>query len=88
MFTCPGKKIKKVAFILFWFALILNLIGACCLLVFMVEGTSVDPLISFMLFLLQLFLGSVAAWVGALLVYGFGDLIDRANSIDEKIKKS
>ena len=78
MFNNVGEKIKGVAIAIF----ILEIIGCffCGLLIITKAKLKLVGC-------LILFLGPIAAYVSALIPYGFGELIDKACKIERKIGK-
>ena len=74
LFENAGKKIKDLAIIMF----VVEVIGA------IISGLALTET-SGSLALVLLFVGPLFAWVSALFVYGFGDLIDKAGSVDENL---
>jgi len=67
MFTNIGKKIKTLAKVITWVFIVFSVILGICMFSF-----NVPVGILFMVF------GSVVAWVGSFILYGFGELIDTA----------
>ena len=79
MFKDCGKKIKIVASVWFWLIAIGSFIGA---IVLWTEGDDVLIGIGFG----TLFAGILFAFVSALLIYGFGQLIENSDKIADSIQ--
>lgn len=75
MFNNVGQSLKKLATVLFFFGLIVSLIGSILLIVFFGENGFA------FLELLLIPVGTFFAWVGALFTYGFGELICNTKEI-------
>ncbi|MBQ2677019.1 MAG: hypothetical protein IJF54_06450 [Clostridia bacterium] len=82
MFSNIGGKIKILAVVIcvlgMFFAL-LSAIGSAT-----VFSQNENPLI----IIFTLIIGFLISWAGSFVLYGFGELIDRVSSIDEKISSS
>ena len=74
MFNNPGKKIKILATVMFWLEVVGSVITA------IVMAANDDPV-----FLLLAPAGFASAWLLSLFVYAFGELVEKATSIDEKM---
>jgi hypothetical protein len=69
MFDNPGDKIKKLATVLFW----VSVVGVVCYAIsFLIAG-------NFLLFLVCIIAGPLAAYGNMLLVAGFGELVENSN---------
>ena len=89
MFTNIGGKIKGLAKAVCWIGIILSVILGIVSIVsgsdlsergYMQDGKAMATSGWTMLFV-----GPLLSWVGSFVLYGFGELIDRAVSIDEKL---
>lgn len=87
MFNDPGKKIQAVAVGLFVVGAILDVIGSALALALVLESELIDPLLAFPLFLLCLVVAILLSWVTGLLIYGFGELIDKTSGINHLLQK-
>ena len=76
MYENVGRKIKGVAKVFFWFGIIVSIVGAIICFVY-------DAAISG--FVLLIF-GPVSSWIGSLIPYGFGEIVERVTNIDNKIR--
>ena len=76
MFDNIGGKIKNLAVISTWIGIIFSIILAI--------ATWVCEF-GFLLGLIVLVVGFLCSWIGSFLLYGFGELIVRIQSIDEKL---
>lgn len=85
MFNSPGKKIKKVAYVLFWVAEVLYMLACTLFLAWSLVVQEIDPLLALFLFLVALVVGAFSIWFSWLLVYGFGELIDRNCHTDDLV---
>ena len=89
MFDRVGKQIKDLAKSIAHFILFLFLLGAIAVVVVAVSYAEdfrfLNFLCSLLPALLVLGIGYIVAWLSGLMLYGFGELIDRAASIDEKL---
>ncbi len=83
MFEHPGKRIKLLAHILFWFNL-----GFFFILAFFLgfpENRWGETVFSAIPFLVTLIGGAIFACVTGLLLYGYGELIDGTQSVAESV---
>lgn len=80
MFTNIGKTIKRVSAAVFIFQVIL----------FIIIGAVVINMDEDLIFvgLCIMAVGAFIAWLSVLAIYGFGELVDRAISIDETLNQS
>ena len=88
MFDNIGGKIKKLAQVVCWVGIISSLVIGIVLMAMTDPGFT-----DYLTFvgLLVAVLGSLGSWVSSFFIYGFGELIERAISLDEKsggIKKA
>ena len=84
MFDNIGGKIKKLAKIVCWVGIVFSVIYAIVLWV--IGGvTGQDTTLTGFLVLI---LGGFGSWIGSFFTYGFGELIDRVKSIDEKMQST
>lgn len=84
MFTNIGKKIKLTAKIVCWVTMLASFIGGIALLIYScVEGE--DELI--IVGLIVPFVAPFLCWIGSFMMYGFGELIEKATEIAENTKK-
>jgi len=72
MFDNIASKIKSAAKVVFWVGIAFSLITV---LIFMTEDSYSQ------LFILSIFLGLFSSWVLALLIYGFGHLIENSDKM-------
>ena len=77
MFNNPGKKIKILATVMFWLEVVGSVITAIVL-----SAEAEDAI-----YLLLAPAGFASAWLLSLFVYAFGELVEKATSIDEKMDK-
>lgn len=82
MFNEIGKKIKKLAFILCVICIGLCIIGGIYIVILGGEEDSLFILIG----LAVAVVGSLLAWIGSFLLYGYGELIDNTTNIKELIQ--
>ena len=73
LFGSPGKKIKILGTVLFWILAVASVVSAILLIVAEVE---------FHIALIALLGGLLAAWIIALFINGFGELIDKGRAVD------
>ena len=86
MFDNVGKKIKKAARVLFVMGLVADvLLSILWLAVELVMG-DIDPLGVFALFVVFLVVGSLLTYLCNLLLYGFGELVDKTSCTEEKVE--
>ncbi len=81
MFSNIGGKIKTTAKVICWLGILASAIVAIAC---WANGNPQDDGFGFG----YLIGGSLASWIGSFLIYGFGELIDRAISIDNKLKNA
>ena len=79
LFNNAGKKIKLVAQFLFWFVGVLGTILAIFLLA-MFGGLFKAVAVRLLLYFAAVASVWVGAWIGSLLLYGFGELIDKTST--------
>lgn len=89
MWSNIGNKIKVLAKVICWIGIILSVIGGIAIIAggnavrsygytYGTGGTTLTGI-------LVIVLGALGSWVGSLTLYGFGELVDRAMSIDDKL---
>ena len=80
MFENVGAKIRGMAKFFCWAGIILSIIIG----IFLISNSSryQDLTIQGIVVLIA---GPICSWLGSLVTYGFGELIERAKSIDEKL---
>lgn len=90
MYDRVGKQIKELAKTIAFLILFLSLLGAIAVVVLALVKAEGLYFWNFLLSLLPAFLilliGYMVAWLSGLMLYGFGELIDRAASIDDKLE--
>ena len=84
MFSDIGQKIKKLASICTYIGIIGSCLGG---LICMIMGISAEEGGMFFVGLLVAAVGSLLAWIGSFLLYGFGELIDTNTMIVDLMKK-
>ena len=95
MFEHIGAKIKKVVKVFF---VLESIIGALVIgvytaaryntLYYFSDSVGRLILVSILTFVLGTAVWILIAWLSSLVLYGFGELVDRAESIDKKLKMS
>ena len=82
MYKDVGKKIKSVAMAVFF----INLVCFIALGIINISqmNTPTDQKVASLI--IAIILGLVFAWLSGLLLYGFGELIDRASAIEEEMQ--
>lgn len=88
MFDNVGKKIKGVAKIFCWIGIIGSFIFPLTVILRLINdyyGSKEEKLISLAISIAVLIIGPLLAWLGSLTLYGFGELIDKTDSIDSKL---
>ena len=86
MFSNVGTKIKKLAKILAWIDIIISIIGG----VIMFFAGLFDPeYLWFLIFLapVTVLLGFLLAWLSTVLLYGFGELIEKSQANEKNTKE-
>lgn len=86
MFSNIGGKIKTVAVVFCFIGIMLTFIVAFTAFAFtsdMFYGR--NPIVPLGIAFLVLIVGSLLSWIGSFFTYGFGQLIESAQSIDEKL---
>ena len=77
MFNNIGHKIKVIAYVFTILGIAASVIAG---LIMILTGER------YALFgILTMIFGSLAAWIGSFLIYGFGELIDKTTDIDSKL---
>lgn len=83
MFKDPGSKIKTFAVIIFWVGVVISVIST--MVMFANAGDLyVGEMFVFFGFV-NLVLGPIASYIIGLLIYGFGECVDKASSIERKV---
>ena len=94
MFNNIGGKIKGLAKFVCWVGIIMCIISG---IVIISQGNqlkhisysdSVNGSSMIVTGVLLIIAGSIGSWLGSLVLYGFGELIERAVSIDNKLGKN
>ena len=83
MYSNTGKKVMGLASVLAGLAVVVTVIEGIVLWVTM--GRMRQSGIGFLVFLLVVAVGSVVAYIGYLLLYAFGELVDNSSQILQKI---
>ncbi len=83
MYKNIGAKIKGLAQFILWSGIIMSVIGA--IICFANSNQEPGLITTGVVFLV---VGPLSSWMGSLLTYGFGELIERAKSVDEKLSNS
>lgn len=83
MFNNVGRKIKKVANVFCWIGIVGYIILAICL--FITAGSYYNTGDIVASGFVILFVGPALSWLVSLFIYGFGELIDKTNEINENI---
>lgn len=84
-FANVGSKIKGIAKA----AYILGVLASCFLGLYIIIGQSSDlgAPISVLIGIITISFGWLASWIWSLLIYGFGELIDKTSQIADKTRK-
>ena len=99
MFNNIGKKIKIVAKVFFWIFTVISIIAGISIIVAAAStsaryynsyyglGGAMAPVVGSTVLsgVLIMILGPLFSWLANIVLYGFGELIERATSIDNKI---
>ena len=85
MFDNIGGKIKGLANTLCWIGIIASIIGGIGMFVAAANTSWQYQSTYITMGVVIITVGSLVSWVGSFMLYGFGELIDRANSIDHKL---
>lgn len=86
MFDCVGWKIQRAARLLCWIGIAASVIGSIAMFVAACDaGWSMQSTYYIILGIVILVAGALGSWVGSMVLYGFGELIERAVSIDRKL---
>lgn len=87
MFTDPGKKIKFVVRVLFPVDLVLCFIAWLFWFASALSLPDSDATLVLLEFIFGFLLSAFGVWVLCLLVYGFGELVDKTSKTEEKVDK-
>ena len=82
MFSNIGGKIQALAKIICWIGIILSVL--CGILYCFVDNKTMAPMgkgLQILIGILIMGIGSVSAWVGSFLLYGFGRLVENSDSL-------
>lgn len=82
MFENIGKKIKGLASVICYIQIVAYIVIA---IINFAQSDGYDGKFNLLLGWIFLVLGPLIAWLGSIFTYGFGELIDRTASIDNKI---
>lgn len=88
MFEEVGKKIKGVAKVFCWIGIITSFLIPLNIVLNMLNeshGSKGEKVISLIICMAVLIIGPILAWLSSLVLYGFGELVDKADSIDNKL---
>ena len=89
MFKNAGRKIKGIAKTVFWLIVICVIIGALSLLglgAYVEEGEYMAGFVLGAVFMLVF--GILYAWLGTIMLYGYGELIDSNQRIANSVEKN
>ena len=90
MYNNVGKTIKVVAVIFCWLGIIGCTIFSLISILNLYTGSFVPQEMRIALmkkYIVNLVLGILASWLGSLVLYGFGELIYKVDSIDSKLSE-
>ena len=82
MFTNIGQKIKTLASVICWVGIVLSVIAFAVMLGI---GVDYDDGLLIGLSFAALAVGALGSWIGSFFLYGYGELIDRVASIEDKL---
>lgn len=85
MFDNIGSKIKGLAKVLCWVGIIASIICGIMMFVAAAEASWQYESTYITLGIVIIVVGPLGSWVGSFVLYGFGELINHANSIDHKL---
>lgn len=77
LFDNAGKRIKNSVNVLFWISVIVQAISAITV------GIGIGDVGGFFVTILLILLGFFTSWLGALLLYAFGELCENIMSIED-----
>lgn len=83
MFNNVGKKIKMIAKVLCWIGIVGYIIIA--LICFTTADSYYETGSLITMGFLCLFIGPALSWIISLFIYGYGELIDKENEIDQSL---
>ena len=89
MFSNPGKKLKSLAKLIFWLAIVLNVLLFLGIYVTMVNEAGTDGnILAFIVFVvLGLLIGALIGWLSSILLYAFGEVIEDIHSMRKQINR-
>lgn len=76
MYDNVSGKIKVLAKVFCWLGIIASIVGA---IVYFIYGAAISGVV-------LLIFGPISSWIGSLVPYGFGEIIERVTSIDNKMR--
>lgn len=94
MFANIGKKIKLTAKIVCWVTMLVSFIGGIALLIHGCNegnrgwGSDAEAAMLVAIGLIISIVAPFLCWIGSFMMYGFGELIDKATEIAENTKKN
>ena len=83
MYRNIGAKIKTLAAVLAWVGIIVSVIAGIVMIGIGVDSRDGEAMMA--LGLGYIVLGPLLSWISSLVLYGFGELVDRSKNIDEKL---
>ena len=84
MFNNIGGKIKTLAKVLCWIGIAASVIGG---LYTFSESQLINPVGIILYLIIDVLSGSLISWLSSLVLYGFGELIEKATSMESKISR-
>ena len=87
MFSHIGKKIKTVALVFFWLGFAAFIAYGIYMMFFNRNYLGMDTTKAILIMLATVAVGFIASWLGSILLYGFGELVDSNQSIAADAKK-
>ena len=89
MWSNIGHKIQVLAKVICWIGIVISVIAGIAIIAggnaVRSYGYSYNTGSSTLLGILTIVLGALGSWLGSLTLYGFGELIQRTVSIDDKL---
>ena len=87
MFTHIGRKIKMYAKVICWIGIGFSVLSGLFMIIVgcLAANNPGVMILSILMGLMTMILGSLLSWISSFMTYGFGELVDKTSNIEEKI---
>lgn len=84
MFTNIGGKIKTLAKVICWVGIVASVISGIFSIIAGIASAENSTFITLAAGILTMVMGSLGAWIGSFITYGFGEIVDNVKRISDK----